>query len=320
MFQKIVVFIIIICYNLIVYLNTLRKKDKLAGTKGRAVVESEFEVIRYNETLPARIELIQGCINTAIHWHKEIELVYVIDGEINVSVSNFPHSLASDNFFLINSTENHRITAESAKCLILDISYEFAQQFDESLYHTVFEVVGGSGAEEELHNLLWQLSRTMNETEMPNLRQYYLITEILHVMLVQCRRENKDTSKENGKIQSRYTKLALEYIEQHFREEITEKTLADSLGVNYLHFSKLFKEETGMIFRDYVMRVRLQHSMDALMNQNMSIEDAAAAGGFPSKRTFIAKCQKVFGITPFRLLKQNRGADALPDQLSQKQS
>ena len=46
--------------------------------------------------------------------------------------------------------------------------------------------------------------------------------------------------------------------------------------------------------------------MDALMNQHMSIEDAAKAGGFPSKRTFIAKCKRVYVITPFQLLKQKR--------------
>lgn len=38
-------------------------------------MNSEFELIRYNENLPARIELRQGNINTPYHWHKEIELV-----------------------------------------------------------------------------------------------------------------------------------------------------------------------------------------------------------------------------------------------------
>ena len=45
-------------------------------------MNSEFELIRYNDNLPARIEIKQGEINTPYHWHKEIELVYVLDGAL----------------------------------------------------------------------------------------------------------------------------------------------------------------------------------------------------------------------------------------------
>ena len=153
-------------------------------------MNSEFELIRYNDNLPARIEIKQGVISTAYHWHKEIELIYVLDGELEININNSVQTLHTDEFRLINSVENHSLSAENTKYLILDISYEFAAQFDESLYSSVFKVISGSGAEEELHNLLWQLSRTANETDLPDLRQYSLITEILHVLFVQCRHEN----------------------------------------------------------------------------------------------------------------------------------
>lgn len=121
------------------------------------------------------------------------------------------------------STANHSLSAQDTKCLILDISYEFAQQFDESLYRTVFAVVNGSGAQEELHNLLWQLSRTVSEKELPGLRQYSIITDILHVLFVQCRSENPNIGDGESNIQSRLVKLTVEYIQQHYREEILEK-------------------------------------------------------------------------------------------------
>ena len=144
-------------------------------------MNSEFELIRYNDNLPARIELKQGKINTPYHWHKEIELVYVMDGEVTLLVNTQDRNLHADEFVLINSAENHSLSSEDAQCLILDISYEFAEQFDASLYSSFFRIVSGSGAEEEIHNLLWQLSRTMNEYGHPKLRQYSIIAEILHV-------------------------------------------------------------------------------------------------------------------------------------------
>lgn len=272
----------------------------------RSTVNSEFELIRYDQNLPARIEMQQGSVNTPYHWHKEIELVYVMEGDVRIKINTRDRVLHADEFVLMNSAENHSISSENAKCLILDISYEFAEQFDASLYSSVFRIAGGSGAEEELHNLLWQLSRTMNETEQPGLRQFSVITDILHVLFVQCRYENTGAVRDEEQVRSRHIKLATEYMEHHFREEIAENEVAKMLGLHPIYLSALFKETTGMPFRDYLLKIRLEHAMDALQNKHMSIEDAAKAGGFPSKRTFIAKCKRVYHITPFQLMKQKR--------------
>ena len=109
-------------------------------------MNSEFELIRYSENLPARIELNQGKIDTPYHWHKEFELIYVMDGEVAVKVNTNDRVLHTDEFLLLNSAENHSLSSENAKCLILDISYEFAEKFDSSLYSSAFRIVGGSGS------------------------------------------------------------------------------------------------------------------------------------------------------------------------------
>ena len=250
-------------------------------------MNSEFELIRYSENLPARIELNQGKIDTPYHWHKEFELIYVMDGEVAVKVNTNDRVLHTDEFLLLNSAENHSLSSENAKCLILDISYEFAEKFDSSLYSSAFRIVGGSGAEEEIHNLLWQLSRTLNEPEFPGLRQYSIITDILHVLFVQCKHENTNAVSDEEQARSRHVNLVKEYLQQH-----------------PIYLSTLFSKTVGMQFREYLLKIRLEHAMDALLNKQMSIEDAAIAGGFPSKRTFIAKCKQAYQITPFQLLKQ----------------
>ena len=275
-----------------------------ANRKGRFVVNSEFELIRYSENLPARIELKQGKIDTPYHWHKEFELIYVMDGEVAVKVNTNDRVLHTDEFLLLNSAENHSLSSENAKCLILDISYEFAEKFDSSLYSSAFRIVGGSGTEEEIHNLLWQLSRTLNEPELPGLRQYSIITDILHVLFVQCKHENTNAVSDEEQARSRHVKLVKEYLQQHFREEITEMEVAKMLGLSPIYLSTLFSKTVGMQFREYLLKIRLEHAMDALLNKHMSIEDAAKAGGFPSKRTFIAKCKRAYNITPFQLMKQ----------------
>lgn len=268
-------------------------------------MKSDFELIQYNDNLPARIELKQGEIAVKPHWHKEIELIYVPEGTLTVTDSE-SRTLNADSVCLINSSENHSLQAENAKCLILDISYEFAQRFCPSMKNTLFAIQAGSGAEEEIHNLLWQLTRTINEKELPELRQQSLIAEILYVLLVQCRREIPETPAGNAQSDSRHIRLAKEYIEKHYAENFEETNVANALGIHPLYLSTLFKKTTGMLFKDYVVKVRLEHAMDALLNQRMTIDEAARVGGFPSKRTFIAKCKRAYNVTPFQLIKQNR--------------
>lgn len=270
-------------------------------------MNSEFELIRYSGNLPARIEIKQGKIEVSNHWHKEIELVYVLDGEVQINVNSVLHSVGTDDFLLLNSAENHSLSAENAKCLILDISYEFAQQYDASLYNTMFEIGKGSGAEEEIRSLLWQMSRAVNDEELPALRQYAIITELLHVLFVQCRRKKPEPAASDTQVNSRHIKLATEYIEKHFQEEFSEIELAENLGLHPVYLCALFRKTLQTTFGEYLLKIRLEHAMDALLNKHMSIEDAAKAGGFPSKRTFVAKCKRAYNISPFQMQKQGRG-------------
>ena len=65
-------------------------------------MNSVFERIRYSSNLPARVEIKQGKIAEVYHWHKEIELIYVLDGEVTVTVNNTEQVLCADEFVLIN--------------------------------------------------------------------------------------------------------------------------------------------------------------------------------------------------------------------------
>ena len=76
------------------------------------------------------------------------------------------------------------------------------------------------------------------------------------------------------------------------------------LGLHPAYFSMYFKEATGIGFQDYITEVRLRHALDALINENMTIDNAAKAGGFPSKRNFIMRCKRAYNLTPLQLKKK----------------
>lgn len=98
----------------------------------------------------------------------------------------------------------------------------------------------------------------------------------------------------------------MEYVEQHYKGEILQSEVAKMLGLNPAYFSVYFKEVTGSGFMDYVARVRLQKALDALFEKNISVDEAARAGGFPSKRNFIMRCKRAYNFTPVQLKEQKQ--------------
>lgn len=260
-----------------------------------------YETIKYNDNLPARVE---NCVCTAsdLHWHKEIELVFVANGNLTVFKNEEEYSLYSGNLCLFNSREIHQLTpvGDNVRLVSLYLSYDFAKNFESQLDMRSFVVVPGSRAEQELKEQMLLLSYGTLST----LQQYAVIMNILHVLFEQCLRERQISLYGNCKVSFRNAKLAMEYIDEHYREELNLNVMAELVGLNPIYFSKYFKDSTGMGFNAYVNSVRMKHALEDLMAENMSIADAASYNGFPNVKSFENACKRSYGVTPLQFKKR----------------
>ncbi|MEA4890032.1 MAG: AraC family transcriptional regulator [Clostridiaceae bacterium] len=88
------------------------------------------------------------------------------------------------------------------------------------------------------------------------------------------------------------------YIEQHLGESISLDYLADLYQISANYLSRLFKEETGVNFTDYVNRSKLNRAAELLNNSTKNIDEIAETTGFNSSAYFIKKFKQEYGITP----------------------
>lgn len=91
---------------------------------------------------------------------------------------------------------------------------------------------------------------------------------------------------------------AKEYIEKHYRENLTLQVLADVVHMNPYYFSAFFKKNAGENFKDYVNKVRLRHAVSLLLNTDMKAYEIAGEVGFGDPRNFTESFQKVYHETP----------------------
>ncbi|MCI3924692.1 response regulator [Paenibacillus sp. TRM 82003] len=92
--------------------------------------------------------------------------------------------------------------------------------------------------------------------------------------------------------------VALQYMNAHYREELTLEKLASIVYLHPVYFSQLFKQKTGSGFKEYIIQLRLEQSKRLLLNPRLKLADVAERIGYQDMRHFTQLFRKKFGMTP----------------------
>lgn len=92
---------------------------------------------------------------------------------------------------------------------------------------------------------------------------------------------------------------AIQYIKQHYTENMNLQTVADHVGLSISYLSNLFKKELQVSFIDYLNRYRIERAKELLTESNMKSYDIAVEVGFSPEYTYFSKVfKKVTGLNP----------------------
>ncbi len=104
------------------------------------------------------------------------------------------------------------------------------------------------------------------------------------------RRGNKDYQGENLEI-----RRTMEYIQKHYTEEISLKTVADHVGLSENYLSNLFKNEVGDNLTNYVNQLRIEQAKKLIATTSMKTYEIAEAVGYHSASYFSTIFRKITG-------------------------
>ncbi|WP_321333120.1 AraC family transcriptional regulator [uncultured Bacteroides sp.] len=85
---------------------------------------------------------------------------------------------------------------------------------------------------------------------------------------------------------SRRVQKVQEYINNHYKEEIRLKLLADMVGMTSVSFSRFFKLRTGKNLSDYIIDIRLGFAARLLVDSTMSVAEICYECGFNNLSNF----------------------------------
>ncbi|QUI22437.1 response regulator [Vallitalea pronyensis] len=92
---------------------------------------------------------------------------------------------------------------------------------------------------------------------------------------------------------------AKHYIDHHYHlEDLSLNTVADAACVSPVYLSSLFKKETGINFKNYLINKRMEKAMELLKTTQLKTYEIAHLVGFPNPHYFSVSFRKYTGESP----------------------
>lgn len=98
-------------------------------------------------------------------------------------------------------------------------------------------------------------------------------------------------------------KMVLDYINEHYQEQLTVKELTEMSNYSEYYFMKLFKQYTGKTVASYLNDFRVEKAKVLLLHSDRSITEIALDVGFNNTSYFIKKFQQANLVSPHKYRK-----------------
>ena len=92
--------------------------------------------------------------------------------------------------------------------------------------------------------------------------------------------------------------IIMAYIAEHLENELRREELAEAVHLNPDYMARLFKKETGLNLKDYIIQQKMQEAQSLLCTTNLPISLIAAKVGYTNFGHFSTSYKKFYHKTP----------------------
>lgn len=248
------------------------------------------------------------------HAHKDIELIYIIKGDLQVKVNKKTFMLSKSDFFIINSNELHSLQSKEDNLFAL-FHFNYFQLCsligNENIYFTFDSMEHGSYSNPQLQYVIEELLsvylKQSNYSKVVFLEKTLKLISIIQLDYLKSTKQveiyNYPTAPENSH-NERLDEI-LKYIHENFRDPLSLQEVADMQYITVPYLSKYFKKQTGKTFSEYLNKVRLANAVNELINTNKPITRIALDNGFPNLAAFNRVFNERYQMKPIDYRKEN---------------
>lgn len=239
----------------------------------------------------------------SIHLHHpEIEIQFISQGHCEYFVKDSIYKLKKNSILIIPKNEIHNLILDS-KSYIKKFSLVFSPKlFVDDLhiielinhFHTVqhFTLPDKAAAITE-----FTIRGIADECVCHNGYWKNIVKNNVEILLMQLRRASEVIPPEPSQHDPNMLKV-IAYLQENFSEPISLQDVANHFNISYYYLSRIFKQNVGMGFRDYLIHIRIMEAKKLLEETDWKIITIAAMVGFNDVTTFYRDFQQLTGSSP----------------------
>lgn len=221
-------------------------------------------------------------------FHSHAELLYVMEGEISITVDGISHTVTAGEVAVLFPYLPHSYAASSNVTAISLMFEPSATAFDNTLLTQKPVCWWQDGR--ALQPLFERIVVVRKQKLIKTATGY--LNAVLGELLEMLELEPRSKADRNHALQ------ILSYCAEHYTQDISVKSVADALYISQSYVSKIFSHKLHYSFPDYINTLRVHKAKILLRDTDRKILEIMMECGFRNQGNFNRVFRKATGLSP----------------------
>lgn len=247
---------------------------------------------------------------TSWHYHKEVEFLLILKGEMEVFVPEERWQIRQGDVLLLGSSQLHftRVLTNEIQYIVFQLDVDAHLDSTVLLHRRHFSerlrplsslnpiLLYNVQARDAIAKAILSIQDEVRQKH----RGYALSVSSLikTILLALIRHDVGDILEYERGQELEELEPALRYVDRQLSGKLSVTEASQSVNLSYHHFLKRFQQAVGMTFTEYVNLRRIKYSEKLLLTEDLSIEEAAYSAGFSNRAHFYKMFQRHHNCTP----------------------
>lgn len=243
------------------------------------------------------------------HYHKQLELLLVLDGRLDVYLEEDSFHMRAGDLIIIGDSELHRDRSSKHLDYIV-LQFDIDQFFDHSSIPYI-RYFSQTHMPLSKANYIFKENEAIKEQAAACIKGileeasrketgYELAVSILikQILLLLLRGDTRKMLVEQDNFDKIRLKPVLDYVENHLTDRIQVEEVCKIANMSYYYFVKYFKKTIGLSFTEYVNYRKVKWAERILLTKDMSISEVGERIGMPNMAHFYKMFKKYNDCSP----------------------
>lgn len=225
------------------------------------------------------------------HTHPEYELLFVLDGDINVTILDHKiRVVPNDLIFISNNVPHSYATQSHSVSLVLACSPNEVPRFTQ-----LVQTCGATSCCLKSNGSLYPIIHSLTDTRVSS-QNLYSVTGYINLLLSHVSDALSHQPHQAPRQITPYN-LILDYINDHL-SDATEDSIAEGIGMSKYALSRLFNQNMGCNLRTYISSIRINTARRMLIQTDLPVNEIALRCNYSSTRSFNRDFLRFCGMQP----------------------